>query len=72
MGRLIESRPHSLPGKARLGEEGDGGGGNGGVEEGGIKRAAGDNGVVDPAFQLQLGDSGRCLCVVTFSTLAGC
>lgn len=41
------------------------------MEEVGIKRAAADNRVADPAFQLQLRDNGRCLCVVTFSVLAG-
>lgn len=49
---------------------GEGGGGHGMEEEEGIKRAAGDNGVVDPVFQLQLRDNRSFLCIVTFSTLA--
>lgn len=58
----------ALPGKA--GSGGWVGGWGRGVEAGAIKRAAGDNRLVDPVFQLQLGDDGGFLCIVTFSTLA--
>lgn len=48
---------------------GEGGGGHGEVEEGGMKRAAGDNRPVDPVFHLQLRDNRSFLCIVTSSDL---